>query len=73
MMKFAWELNDGDGVTTSSRLRVWWLVHMNGYAVSGTKLTPQVTMLGVVKMMPTWVLYPPDAPQDARENWEEDN
>ena len=48
-----------NGVVTTSRVRMWWLVRFHGYRVTGQRLAPRVTFYGAVQMMPRWVLSAP--------------
>lgn len=43
-------------VTTSSRLRAWYLVHFRGYAVAQCKEVPKVTRLGRLTYECRWLL-----------------
>jgi len=43
-------------VATKSRLRVWWLTHVNGYVVCAMRLEPKETLWGTVHLVPRWQL-----------------
>lgn len=45
-----------EGVTTASRVRVWWLTNFRGYRVARTTMAPRSDMFGKIRYLQTWWL-----------------
>ena len=53
-------LESSGGVTTSSRMRVWWLTTFQGYQVRCVSAQPQKSSLGIVQFVNHWELEVPE-------------
>lgn len=47
------------GITTSSRLKVWWFVNVKKWTISHHSREPLRVTLGTMVYRNTWILMPP--------------